>query len=59
MKHNSVAIDATHGLIFFLYLTMQVKIGDSETNVKLQSVLSDKILTIPLNDNRKDHNFRS
>ena len=36
MKHNSVVIDTTHGLIHFQYLTMQVKSASSQGSAKPQ-----------------------
>ena len=39
MKHNSVVIDTTHGLIHFPHLTMQVKSALSQTSAKPQTVL--------------------
>ena len=41
MMNNSVVIDTTHGLILFPHLTTQVKTATSETNAKLQHVLTD------------------
>ena len=39
MKHNSVVIDTTHGLILFPHLTMQVKSALSQASAKPQTVL--------------------
>ena len=39
MKHNSVVIDTTHGLIHFPHLTMQVKSALSQASAKPQPVL--------------------
>ena len=39
MRHNSVVIDTTHGLIHFPQLTMQVKSASSQTSAKPQVVL--------------------
>ena len=39
MKHNSVVIDTTHGLIHFPHLTMQVKSALSQASGKPQPVL--------------------
>ena len=39
MKHNSVIIDTTHGLIHFPHLTMQVKSASSQASAKPQPVL--------------------
>ena len=47
MRHNSVVIDTTHGLIHFPYLTMQVKSASSQTNAKPQVVLIYDSITIP------------
>ena len=47
MRHNSVVIDTTHGLIHFPHLTMQVKSASSQTSVKPQAVLIYASITIP------------
>ena len=47
MKHNSVVIDTTHGLIHFPHLTMQVKSALSQTNGKPQAVPIHDNITIP------------
>ena len=47
MRKNSVVIDATHGLIYFPDLTMQVKTALSETTAKPLPVITDDALTIP------------
>ena len=47
MKHNSVVIDTTHGLIHFPHLTMQVKSASSQASAKPQPVLIHDIITIP------------
>ena len=47
MKHNSVVIDTTHGLIHFPHLTMQVKSALSQTSIKPQPVLKQDNITIP------------
>ena len=47
MKHNSVVIDTTHGLIHFPHLTMQVKSALSQASAKLQPVLIHDNITIP------------
>ena len=47
MRHNSVVIDTTHGLIHFPHLTMQGKSALSQTSVKPQSVLIHDNITIP------------
>ena len=46
MRHNSVVIDNTHGLIHFPHLTMQVKSALSQTSVKPQAVLIHDKITI-------------
>ena len=47
MRHNSVVINTTHGLILFPHLTMQVKSALSQTSAKLQAVLVNDNITIP------------
>ena len=47
MKHNSVVIDTTHGLIHFPHLTLQVKIALSQTSAKPQLVLIHDKITKP------------
>ena len=47
MKHNSVLIDTTHGLIHFPHLTMQVKSASSQAIAKPQPVLIHDSITIP------------
>ena len=47
MRHNSVVIDTTHGLIHFPHLTMQVKSALTETSAKPQVVLNHNSITIP------------
>ena len=47
MKHNSVVIDTTHGLIHFPHLTMQVKSASSQVSAKPQPVLIHDSITIP------------
>ena len=47
MRHNSVVIDTTHGLIHFPYLTMQVKSALHQTSVKPQAVLIHDNTAIP------------
>ena len=47
MKHNSVVIDTTHGLIHFPHLTMKVKSASSQTSAKPQLVLIYDGITIP------------
>ena len=47
IKHNSVVIDTTHGLIHFPHLTMQVKSASSQASAKPQPVLFHDSITIP------------
>ena len=47
MRHNSVVIDTTHGLIHFPHLTMQVKSALRQTSAKPQAVLIHDSITIP------------
>ena len=47
MKHNSVVIDTTHGLIRFPHLTMQVKSASSEASATPQPVPIHDNITIP------------
>ena len=47
MKHNSVVIDTTHGLIHFPHLTVQVKIASSQATANPQPVLIHDSITIP------------
>ena len=47
VRHNSVVIDTTHGLIQFPHLTMQVKSASSQTSAKTQAVLIHDSITIP------------
>ena len=47
MRHNSVVIDTTHGLIHFPNLTMQVKSALKRTNTKPQAVPIHDNITIP------------
>ena len=47
MRHNSVVIDTTHGLIHFPHLTRQVKSALSQTSAKLQAVLIHDSITKP------------
>ena len=47
MKHNSVVIDTTNGLIHFPHLTMQVKSASSQASAKPQLVLIHDSITIP------------
>ena len=47
MRHSSVVIDTTHGLIHFPHLTMQVKSALSQASVKPQAVFIHDNTTIP------------
>ena len=47
MKHNSVVIDTTHGLIHFPHLTKQVKSALNHTSAKPKVVLNHDSITIP------------
>ena len=47
MRYSSVVIDATHGLIHFPHLTMQVSSVSSQTCAKPQAVLVHDSITIP------------
>ena len=47
MRHNSVVIDTTHGLIHFPHLTMQAKNAAIEANAKPQPVLIQDNTTVP------------
>ena len=47
MRHNSVVIDTTHGLIHFPHLTMQAKKAAIETTAKPQPVLMQNDTTVP------------
>ena len=47
MRHNSVVIDTTHGLIHFPLWTMQVKSALSQTSAKPQAVLIRDSIIIP------------
>ena len=47
MRHNSVVIDTTHGLIQFPHLTMRVKSALNQTSAKPQPVLIHDSKTIP------------
>ena len=47
MKHISVVIDTTHGLIHFPHLTKQVKSALSQTSDKPQLVLIHDNITLP------------
>ena len=47
MRHNSVVIDSTHGLIHFPHSTMQVKSASSQTSAKPPVVLIHESITVP------------
>ena len=47
MRHNSVVIDTTHGLIHFPHLTMQAKGASSGASAKPQAVLFHDSITVP------------
>ena len=47
MKHNSVVIDTTHGLIHFPHFTIQVKSASSQASAKPQLVLIHGSIAIP------------
>ena len=47
MRHNSVVIGTTHGLIHFPHLTMQVKSALTQTSAKLQARLIHDSIKIP------------
>ena len=47
MRHNSVDIDTTHGLIHFPHLTIQVKSASSQASAKPRAVLIHDSVTIP------------
>ena len=47
MRHNTMVIDTTHGLIHFPHLTMQVKKALTQRRAKPQAVLIHDSITIP------------
>ena len=47
MRHDSVVIDTTHGLIHFPHLTVQVKGAFNQMSAKPQAVLIHGSITIP------------
>ena len=57
MKHNSVVIDTTHGLIHFPHLTMQVKSASSQKSAKPQPVLIHDSITIPQMTTKNDYSI--
>ena len=46
MRHKRVVIDLTHGLLHCRQLTMQIKSDATKTSPKLQSILTNDVLTI-------------
>ena len=57
MRHNSVVIDTTHGLIHFLHLTMQVKSASIGTSAKHQVVLIHDSITVPPRTTKNNHSI--
>ena len=57
MRHKSVVIDTTHGLIHFPHLTMQVKNAISELIAKHQVVLIHNTMTVPSRSTKKSTAF--
>ena len=47
LRHNSVVIGTTHGLMHFVNLTMQFKTASNETTTEPQPVTIDRALAIP------------
>ena len=47
MRQNSVVISTTHGLIYFIHLTMQAKNAEIETSAKHQLVPNHDSTTVP------------
>ena len=47
MRHISVVIHTTHGLIHFPHLTMEVKSASSGTTAELQVILIHDSITVP------------
>ena len=47
MRHNSVVIDTTPGVIHFPHFTMQVKNASSGTSLKTQAVLIRDSISVP------------
>ena len=47
MRHNSVVIDTTHGLIHLPHLTTPVKSASSGTSAKPQDVLFHDSIAVP------------
>ena len=54
MRHNSVVIETTHGLIHFPHLTMQVKCNNSKKTANAQGNLKDDNLKESSPDNNKN-----
>ena len=50
MRHNSVVIGTTHGLIHFPHLTMQLKSASSGTSAKTHAVVIHDNMIVPPND---------
>ena len=57
MRHNSVVIDTTHGLIHFLHLTMQVESASGQASAKPQAVLVYDSITIPQMTEKSNHSI--
>ena len=57
MRHNSVVIDTTHGLIHFPQLTMLVKSALSQTSAKPEAVLIHDSITIPQMTTKKSQHL--
>ena len=57
MRHNSVVIDTTQGLIHFPHLTMQVKSPLSQMSAKPQAVPIHDSITIPQMTTRNNHSI--
>ena len=47
MRHNSVVLDITHGILHFPHLSMQVKSVDEPKSVRPQAVIIPEDITIP------------
>ena len=58
MRHNSVVIDTTHGLVHFPHLTMQVKSALNQTSTKPRAVLIHDNITIPQMTTKNNHCIR-
>ena len=57
MRHKSVIIDTTHGLVHFPDLTKEVQSAASKTSAKHQSVHTDDTITIPASTTRTNKAF--